>query len=89
MSATRRERAAAFITDGMPKGVHTWADKSYAFDWEDDMYLMWQDLDPKKTDARKVDEARARYVERFGAAPAEVLAKAPGLWWLGPIVGER
>ncbi len=48
-------------------------------------FLMWQDLDPKKTDARKVSEATARYVERFGAEPSEVLAKAPGLWWLGPI----
>ena len=40
---------------------------------------------PKKPDARKVDEARARFVERFGYAPAEVLNKAPGLWWLGPV----
>ena len=48
-------------------------------------FLMWQDIDPKKTDERKVAEARARYYERFGKEPTEVLAKAPGLWWLGPI----
>ena len=50
-------------------------------------YLMWQDFDPKKTDARKVEEAHARFVERFGHAPAETITKAPGLWWLGPIEG--
>ena len=48
-------------------------------------FLMWQDIDPKKTDERKIAEATARYVERFGAQPAEVIQKAPGLWWLGPI----
>ena len=51
-------------------------------------WLMWQDLDPKKTDERKVAEARARYAERFGVEAAEVIAKAPGLWWLGPIGGN-
>ncbi len=52
-------------------------------------YLAWQDLDPKKSDERKQAEARARYVERFGREPLEVLRKAPGLWWLGPIVQEN
>ena len=49
------------------------------------MFLMWADPDPKKSDDRKIAEATARYVERFGTAPAEVLTKAPGVWWLGPI----
>ena len=51
-------------------------------------YLMWQDTDPKKTDERKIDEARTRFVERFGYAPAEIIEKSPGLWWLGPIGQE-
>jgi hypothetical protein len=50
-------------------------------------FWMWQDLDPKRTDAQKVAQARARFVERFGHAPTETIAKAPGLWWLGPIEG--
>ncbi len=82
---TRRDAARAFVTEGMPKGVHVWADKPYAYDWEDGMYLMWQDSDPKKTDERKVAEGIARYLEKFGAQPAEVIRKADGLWWLGPI----
>jgi hypothetical protein len=48
-------------------------------------WWMWQDLDTKKTDARKIAEATARYLERFGTQPAEVIQKSPGLWWLGPI----
>ena len=48
-------------------------------------YLMWQDLDPKKPTERKLQEAQARYLEKFGTRPAETIEKAPGLWWLGPI----
>ena len=85
----RRERARAYLAQPLKRG-RAWASLSYAFDWEDGMYLMWQDLDPKKSDERKVTEATARYVERFGVAPTEVLQKANGLWWLGPIAqGEQ
>ena len=48
-------------------------------------FLMWLDTDPKKSDERKMDEARARFRERFGTEPAEVLVKGVGLYWLGPI----
>jgi len=48
----------------------------------------WFDDNPKKTDERKVAEARARYVERFGVEASEVICKASGLWWLGPIEGD-
>lgn len=48
-------------------------------------FLMWLDTDPKKTEARKMEEARARYREKFGTEPAEVLVKGVGLYWLGPI----
>ena len=54
-------------------------------------YFAWHDLDPKKSDERKVAEATARFVERFGAPPATVLTHAeraeiaPGQLWLGPI----
>ena len=48
-------------------------------------WLMWQDLDPKKTDERKVVEGREAYRVRFGVEATEVVCKAPGLWWLGPI----
>lgn len=48
-------------------------------------YLMWSDPDPKKAEERKVAEARARFLERFGREPNEVLVKGAGLYWLGPI----
>lgn len=37
------------------------------------LYLMWQDLDPKKTPAQKIAEACARYVARFERQPTVVL----------------
>lgn len=51
-------------------------------------YWGWSDPDPKKSDDRKVAEARARYRERFGREPSEVLERAPGVWWLGPVARE-
>jgi len=58
-------------------------------------YFVWQDLDPKKSDERKAAEATARYVTRFGHAPAHVYTTAeqaqvkatiaPGALWLGPV----
>ena len=80
----RRERARAFLAQQRKPG-RAWHTLTYAFDWEDDMYLMRQDLDPKKSDERKVAEGIATYVGKFGVAPTEVTQKAPGLWWLGPI----
>ncbi len=90
LASARRAAARAFIGEGLPKGK-TWAALPYAYDYdvEDDMrYLAWQDVDPKKPDDRKVAEATQRYVEKFGAEPTEVIRKAPGLWWLGPIPTE-
>jgi len=46
------------------------------------LYLEWQDLAPKKTDADKITEAAAAYRERFQHAPNVVLvspAAAAGL----------
>ncbi len=48
-------------------------------------YLMWADPDPKKPTERKIAEATARYLERFGTEPRETIERAPGVWWLGPI----
>jgi hypothetical protein len=58
-------------------------------------YFVWHDIDPKKSDERKAAEAVARYVARFGHAPANVYTQAeqaqaggviaPGALWLGPV----
>src|SRR5947209_6259982 len=43
-------------------------------DWtEDTMYLAWFDADRKKPVAEKIEEARERYVEKFGAEPVVCL----------------
>ena len=98
--AERKANARAYLavrtvvrepyTDERGRLAQRWVETShyrYDFESEGSMYLMWQDLDPKKTDERKVAEARARYAERFGVEAAEAINKAPGLWWLGPIGG--
>jgi len=54
-------------------------------------YFAYHDLDPKKSDERKLSEVIARFVERFGAPPTTVLTHAerfeiaPGQLWLGPV----
>jgi len=41
------------------------------------MYLAWFDANPKKPIAQKIDEARERYIEKFGHQPRVCLVN-PG-----------
>lgn len=70
--AARKARARAFVRQELKPRQH-WADRPYAYDREDQMYLCWMDDNPKKATGDKISEAIAAYVQRFGTRPNIVL----------------
>jgi hypothetical protein len=70
----RRQRAAAFAQDRPVKNKH-YADRFYAYDYQEDgmLYLHWFDDNAKKPVLTKIGEACAAYEFRFGTRPDRIL----------------
>ena len=68
--ATRRQHARAFVNEGLGK-KKTWADLSYAYDYQEDemLYLVWYDENPKHSIEQKIVGAIEAFRARYGTPP--------------------